>query len=139
MRTIANQIDGVLKRLADSNVLRSELLIQYMTGLMICSVALLKAVFTNRLTDLTYLDATGDITLLLMSSSEVLAKIKEISTTVKAIYNYLHLGNKWNLPGKPGLHANIVKNCDNCGALDHLSPLSLLTRKSARRLVMHML
>ena len=32
------------------------------------------------------------------------------------------MGNKWNLPGKPGIHANIVSKCDNCGALDHISP-----------------
>jgi hypothetical protein len=58
-----------------------------------------------------------------MSSSEVLAKIKEISTAAKAIYDNLHLGNKWNIPGKPGLNANVaVIKCDNCGALDHISP-----------------
>ena len=76
----------------------------------------------NRLTELTYLDATGDVTLSSMSSSDVLAKIKEVSTAAKSIYDHLHVGNKWNFPGKPGVHANIVSKCDNCGALNHLSP-----------------
>ena len=57
-----------------------------------------------------------------MSSSEVLVKIKKISTAAKAIYDHLHLGNKWNLPFKPGLNVNAtVTNCDNCGALEHFS------------------
>jgi hypothetical protein len=63
VRTIATQMDGVAERLADSNVLRSESLTQYITGLTICSVAPFKAVFLNRLTELTYRDATGDVTL----------------------------------------------------------------------------
>ena len=36
VHTIANQMDGVAEQLADSNVLHSESLIQYMTGLTIC-------------------------------------------------------------------------------------------------------
>ena len=76
----------------------------------------------NRLTEITYADATEDVTLSSMSSSEVLVKIKEISTAAKTIYNHLHLGNKWNLPGKTGLNANATfTKCDNCGALDHFS------------------
>jgi hypothetical protein len=122
VRTIATQMDGVAERLSDSNVLRSESLTQYITGLTICSVAPFKAVFMQRLTNLTYRDATGDVTLSCMSSSKVLAKINEVSTAGKAIYDHLHAGNKWNLPGKPGLHANTVSKCDNCGALDHISP-----------------
>ena len=66
-------MDGVAELLSDLNVLRSELLIQYITNLTICSVAPFKAVFMARLTDLTFLDATGDVTLLSMSSPEVLA------------------------------------------------------------------
>jgi hypothetical protein len=70
----------------------------------------------------TYLDATGESSLSSMSSAEVLEKINEISTAAKAIYDHLSLGNKWNLPGKPGHNAaTIVNKCDNCGALDHLS------------------
>ena len=115
-------MDGVAERLANSGVLRSKLLIQYLTGLTICLVAPFKAVFMNRLTEFTYADATGDVTLSSMSSSEVLVKIKEISTAAKAIYDHLHLGNKWNLPGKPGLNANATfTKCDNCGALGNFS------------------
>ncbi len=62
VRTIATQMDGVAERLADSNVLRSESLTQYITGLTFCSVEPFKAVFLNRLTELTYRDATGDVT-----------------------------------------------------------------------------
>ena len=121
VRTVATQIDGVAERLADSNVLRSEALTQYITGLTICLVTEFKNVFMARLTDLTYQDAIGNATLSSISSSEVLAKINEVSTAAKAIYDHLHAGNRWNLPGKPGLHANIVNSCDNCGALDHYS------------------
>jgi hypothetical protein len=123
VRTISMQMDGVAERLANSGVLRSKLLIQHLTGLTICLVALFKAVFMNRLTEFTYADATGDVTLSSMSSSEVLVKIKEISTAAKAIYEHLHLGNKWNIPGKPGLNVNATATkCDNCGELDHISP-----------------
>ncbi len=73
VRTIATQMDGVAERSADADKLRTEALIQYMTGLTICSVPSFKSVFMNRLTELTYLDATGDVTLSSMSSSEVLA------------------------------------------------------------------
>ena len=121
VRTIATQMNGVAERLADANKLRSESIVQYISGLTICSVAPFKAVFMNRLTEFTYLDATGDITLSSMTCAEILAKIKEVSTAAKSIYDHLHLGNKWNIPGKHGHHANIVNKCDNCGALDHLS------------------
>ncbi len=77
----------------------------------------------NRSVEYTYLDATGELSLSLISSAEVLAKINETSTAAKAIYNHLNLGNKWNLPGKPGHHATTTVNkCDNCGPQDHLSP-----------------
>jgi len=108
--TIATQMDGVAERLADSNVLRSESLTQYITGLTLCSVGAFKAVFLNRLTELTYRDATGDETLSGMSSPEVLEKIHEVSTAGKAIYDHLHARNKWNLPGKHGLHATLLAN-----------------------------
>jgi len=103
-------MDGVAERLADSNVLRSESLTQYITGLTLCSVGAFKAVFLNRLTELTYRDATGDETLSGMSSPEVLEKIHEVSTAGKAIYDHLHARNKWNLPGKHGLHATLSAN-----------------------------
>ena len=49
--------------------------------------------------------------------------MNKISTAARAIYDHLHLGNKWNLPGKHGHHAaTTVNKCNNCGALDHLSP-----------------
>ena len=77
----------------------------------------------NRSFEYTYLDATGELSLSSMSCAEVLAKINETSTAAKAIYDHLNLGNKWNLPGKPRHHAAATVNkCDNCGALDHLSP-----------------
>ncbi len=58
-----------------------------------------------------------------MSSGDVLKAINKISTAARAIYDHLHLGNKWNLPGKHGIHAAATVNkCNNCGALDHLSP-----------------
>jgi hypothetical protein len=100
VRTIATQMDGVAERLADANKLRSESLVQYMTGLSICSVAPFKAVFMARLTKFNYLDATGDVTLLSMTCAEVLAKIKEVSTAAKAIYDHMNIGNKWNIPGR---------------------------------------
>jgi hypothetical protein len=106
VRTIATQMDGVAKRLADSNVLRSESLTQYITGLTFCSVEPFRAVFLNRLTNLTYRDATGDVTLSGMSSSKVLAKILEVSTAGKAIYDHLHAGNIIsNLPQRANAHS----------------------------------
>ena len=58
-----------------------------------------------------------------MSSGDVLKEMGEISAAARAIYDRLHLGNKWNLPGKHGHHAAATVNkCNNCGALDHLSP-----------------
>ena len=132
VRTIATQMDGVAERLADANKLRSESIVQYITGLTICSVAPFKAVFMNRLTEFTYLDATGDITLSSMTGAEILNKIKEVSTAAKSIYDHLHLGNKWNVPGKHGHHANIVNKCDNCGALDHYATKCPKPRDEAR-------
>jgi len=77
----------------------------------------------NRSVEYTYLDATGELSLSSMSSAEVRAKINETSTAARAIYNHLNLGNMWNLPGKSGHHAAATVNkCDNCGALNHLSP-----------------
>ena len=81
-----------------------------------------KAVFQNKLTEYTYMDATGDSALSSMSSAEVLAKIKETLTAARAFYDHLNLGKAWNLPGKHGHNAVVVNKCDNCGALDHLSP-----------------
>jgi len=121
IRTVATQMDGVAERLADSNVLRSEALTQYITGFTICSVPEFKQVFMARLTQITYLDAIGDSILSSMSSSNVLKAISEVSTAARAIYDHLHAGNRWNLPGKPGLHATIVNSCDNCGSPDHYS------------------
>ncbi len=47
----------------------------------------------------------------------------EISIAARAIFDHLHLGNKWNLPGKHGHHAaTSVNKCVNCGSLDHLAP-----------------
>jgi hypothetical protein len=37
------------------------------------------------------------------------------------IYDHLHLGKKWDLPGKH-VNAAIVPKCDNCGDPNHLSP-----------------
>jgi hypothetical protein len=123
VRAIATQVDGVAERLADSGLLRSESLTQYVNGLTICLVEAFKRVFMNRSVEYTYLDATGESSLSLMSSAEVLAKINETSTAAKAIYDHLNLGNKWNLPGKPrNCAATTVNTCDNWGALDHLSP-----------------
>ena len=121
VRLIATQVNGVAEQLADSNVLRLEVLTQYLTGLTACSVPKFKNVFEARPTDLTYRDAMGDVVLSSMSSSDVLSKVKEVSTAAKAIYDHLHAGNLWNIPGKHGLHANIVNKCDNCGASNHLA------------------
>jgi hypothetical protein len=122
VRAIATQIDAIAERLADSGLLRSESFISYVNGLTLCSVPAFKAVFQNKLTEYTYMDATGDSALSSMSSAEVLAKIKETSTAARAIYDHLNLGKAWNLPGKHGHNAVVVNKCDNCGALDHLSP-----------------
>ena len=59
--------------------------------------------FVNKSVKLTYLDAIGGSSLASMSSSDVLLKIKETSRAAVTIYDHLHLGKKWNLPGK---HAN---------------------------------
>lgn len=122
VRLISSQIDGVAERLADSNVLRSEVITQYVTGYTRCSVPTFADVFKSRLTALTYLDATGDTTMSSMTCPEVLKEVKQISTAAKAMYDHLHAGNQWNLPGKHGLHATtFVAKCDNCGSPDHLS------------------
>ncbi len=71
----------------------------------------------------TYLDATGESSFSSMTSGDVLKAMHEISTAARAIFDHLHLGNKWNLPGKHGHHAAATVNkCDNCGSLDHLAP-----------------
>ena len=121
VRLITFQVDGVAERLADSGLLRSESLTQYVEGFTHCSVARFKMVFVNKSVELTYLDAIGGSSLASMSSSDVLLKIKEISCAAVTIYDHLHLGKKWNLPNK---HANatIVPKCDNCGDPGHLSP-----------------
>jgi hypothetical protein len=76
VRAIATQVDGVAERLADSGLLRSESLTQYVNGFTICSVEQFKRVFLNRSVEFTYLDATGESSFSSMSSAEVLAKIK---------------------------------------------------------------
>ena len=85
MRAIATQVNGVAERLADSGLLRSELLTQYANGFTICSVEQFKRVFLNRSVKFTYLDAIGESSCSSMTSAEVLAKIKEISTAARAI------------------------------------------------------
>jgi hypothetical protein len=120
---IYSQIDGVAGRLVDSSLLCSESLIYYINGHTICTVDTFKQDFSNKSVEYTYLDATGESSFSSMSSGDVLKEMNEISTAARAIYNHLHLGNKWNLPGKHGHHAaTTVNKCDNCGALDHLSP-----------------
>jgi hypothetical protein len=122
VRVISFQVNGVAERLADANLLRSESFIYYVNGYTRCSVAPFKAVFQNKATEYMYLDATGTSPFSSMSSPQVLAKIKETSRVAEALYDNLNLGKKWNLPGKePGVHANIVSKCDNCGAPDHLA------------------
>ena len=110
------------ERLADLGLLCSDFLTQYVNELTIYLLEPFKRVFMNRSVEYTYLDATGEASVSLITSAEVLAKINETSTASKAIYNHLNLGNEWNLPDKPGHHAAATVNkCDNCGALDHLS------------------
>jgi hypothetical protein len=75
-----------------------------------------------------------------MSSGDVLKAMNKISTAARAIYNHLHIGNKWNLPGKHDHHAAATVNkCNNCGALEHLSPKcpKPCDEESARRLAKH--
>jgi hypothetical protein len=123
VQLISGQIDGVAERLADSSLLRSESLILYINGYTICMVDAFNQVFSDKSVEYTYLDATGESSFSSMSSGDVLKAMNKISTAARAIYDHLHLGNKWNLPGKHGHHAAATVNkCDNCGALDHLSP-----------------
>ncbi len=79
-------------------------------------------VFVNKSVEYTYQDAMGGSSLASMSSADVLLKIKETSRAAVAIYDHLHLGKKWNLPGKHVNNAVIVPKCDNCGSPDHLAP-----------------
>jgi hypothetical protein len=58
----------------------------------------------------------------LMSSGDVLLKIKETSCAAVAIYDHLQLGKKWNHPGKHVINVVIVPECDNCSNPNHLSP-----------------
>ena len=129
MRLISSQIDGVAERLTDSGLLSSESLIHYINGYTICTVDVFKRVFSNKAVEYTYLDATGESSFSSMTNGYVLKEMHEISTATRAIFDHLHLGNKWNLPGKHGHHAAAtVTKCDNCG--------SAMT-KSARRLAKH--
>jgi len=119
---ITFQVDGVAERLADSSLLRSESLTQYVEGFTHCSVPKFKMVFVNKSVEYTYQDATGGSSLASMSSADVLLKIKETSRAAVAIYDHLQLGKKWNLPGKHVNNAVIVPKCDNCGSPNHLAP-----------------
>ena len=67
---------------------------------MICMLDAFKRVFSNKSVKYTYLDATGESSFSSMSSGDVLKEMNEISTAARAFYDHLHLGNKWNLPGK---------------------------------------
>ena len=71
---ITFQVDGVAKRLADSGLLRSESLTQYLEGFTYCSVAKFKMIFVNMSAEHTYQDATGGSSLAAMSISDVLLK-----------------------------------------------------------------
>ncbi len=66
------QVDGFAERLADSNLLRSESLTQYVEGFTYCSVPKFKMVFVNKSVKYTYQDATGGSSLASMSSANVL-------------------------------------------------------------------
>jgi hypothetical protein len=91
-------------------------------GFTYCSVPKFKMVFVNKSVENTYQDATGGSSLALLSSGDVLCKIKETSRAAVAIYDHLQLGKKWNLPGKHVHNAAIAPKCDNCGNPNHLSP-----------------
>jgi hypothetical protein len=116
------QIDGVAERLADSSLLHSKSLTQYVEGFAYCSVPKFKMVFVNKSIEYTYQDAMGGSSLASMSSGNVLHKIKETSCAAVAIYDRLQLGKEWNLPGKHVNNAVIVPKCDTCGGPNHLSP-----------------
>jgi hypothetical protein len=124
VRLITFQVDGVAKCLADSSLLRSESLTQYVERFTYCSVPKFKMVFVNKSIEYTYQDAMGGSSLASMSIGNVLLKIKETSRAAVAIYDHLQLGKKWNLPGKHVNNAVIVPKCDNCGDPNHLSPKS---------------
>jgi hypothetical protein len=121
-RLIMLQVDGVAERLADSNLLRSESLTQYVERFNYCSVPKFKMVFVNKSVEYTYQDATGGSSLVSMSSADVRLKIKKTSRAAVAIYDHLQLGKKWDLPGKHVNNAVIVPKCDNCGDPNHPSP-----------------
>ena len=71
VRLITFQVDGVAERLADSGLLRSKSLTQYLEGFTYCSVTKFKMVFVTKSVEYTYQDATGGYSLAAMSSSEV--------------------------------------------------------------------
>jgi hypothetical protein len=91
---ITFQVDGVAERLADSSLLRSESLTQYVEGFTHCSVPKFKIVFVNKSIEYTYQDTTGWSSLASISSADVLLKIKETSHAAVAIYDHLQLGKK---------------------------------------------
>jgi hypothetical protein len=89
---ITFQVDGVAERLADSSLLCSKSLTQYVEGFTYCSVPKFKMIFVNKSVEYTYQDATGGSSLASMSSGDVLLKIKETSRAAVAIYDHLQLG-----------------------------------------------
>jgi hypothetical protein len=119
---ITFQVDGVAERLADSSLLCSKSLTQYVEGFTYCSAPKFNMVFVNKSVEYTYQDATGGSSLASMFSADVLLKIKETSRAAVAIYDHLQLGKKWNLLGKHVNNAVIVPKCDNCGSPNHLAP-----------------
>jgi hypothetical protein len=123
VRLVSSQIDGVAERLADSGLLHLESLIHFINGYTIFTVDAFKQVFSKKAVEYTYLDATGESSFSSMTSGDVLKVMNKISTAARAIFDHLHLGNKWNLQGKHGHHAaTTINKCDNCGSLDHLAP-----------------
>ena len=73
---ITFQVDGVAESLADSGLLRSKSIAQYVGGFTYCSVPKFKMVFVNKSVEYTYQGAMGGSSLALMSSSDDLLKIK---------------------------------------------------------------
>ncbi len=104
VQLISSLIGEVSERLADSSLLHSESFIHYINGYRICTVDAFKQVFSNKSVKYTYLDATGESSFSSMLSGNNLKEMNKISTAARAIYDHLHLGNKWNLPGKHGHH-----------------------------------
>ena len=92
-----------------------------MDGFTYCSVAKFKMVFVNKSVEYICQDSTSGSSLALMSSTDVLLKIKETSCAAVEIYDHLQLGKKWNHPGKHGINVVIVPKCDKCGNPSHLS------------------